>query len=37
LRRNLGLLHAPPWDPSDVIAFEQFWRPFAEAAPSSCP
>ena len=37
LRRILGLLHAPPWDSSEVIAFEQFWRPAAEAVPSPCP
>lgn len=37
LRRILALLHTPPWDSSEVIAFEQFWRPAAEAVPSSCP
>ena len=35
--RILALLHTPPWDPSEVIAFEQFWRPSAEADSSPCP
>ena len=26
LRRTLQLLHTPPWQPSEVIAFERFWR-----------
>jgi diketogulonate reductase-like aldo/keto reductase len=37
LRRILALLHKPPWDHTEVIAFERFWRPSSEADPSPCP
>lgn len=32
LRRIVSLLHSPPWEATDVIAFERFWRP----TPDSC-
>jgi D-threo-aldose 1-dehydrogenase len=37
LRRIVSLLHAPPWDAAEAIAFERFWRPPADPAPSPCP
>jgi diketogulonate reductase-like aldo/keto reductase len=37
LRRIVSLLHAPPWDAAEAIAFEHFWRPPADPATSPCP
>jgi D-threo-aldose 1-dehydrogenase len=37
LRRIVSLLHEPPWDAAEAIAFERFWRPPADPAPSPCP
>jgi hypothetical protein len=37
LRRILTLLHTPPWQATEAIAFERFWRPPADPAPSPCP
>lgn len=37
LRRILSLLHSPPWEAAEAIAFEHFWRPPADPAPAPCP
>lgn len=37
LRRIVPLLHAPPWDAAEAIAFERFWRPPGDPSPSTCP
>ena len=37
LRRILSLLHSPPWDAGEVIAFERFWRPHSDPSLSKCP
>ena len=37
LRRIVSLLHAPPWHAAEAIAFEHFWRPLVDPAPSPCP
>ena len=36
LRRIVSLLQAPPWDTTQVIAFEHFWRPQADLISSPC-
>jgi hypothetical protein len=37
LRRILSLLHLPPWEASEAIAFERFWRPNADITLAPCP
>jgi len=37
LRRIVSLLHAPPWEGDEAIAFEHFWRPPLDPAPFPCP
>ena len=37
LRRILSLLHSPPWDASEAIAFERFWRSHSDPSLSKCP
>jgi diketogulonate reductase-like aldo/keto reductase len=37
LRRIVYLLHSPPWDAAEAIAFERFWRPPVDPASSPCP
>ena len=37
LRRILSLLHSPPWEASEAIAFEAFWRPKADPSLALCP
>lgn len=36
LRRILTLLHSPPWDPAELIAFERFWRLPASTGQAPC-
>jgi D-threo-aldose 1-dehydrogenase len=33
LRRIILLLQSPPWQTTEAIAFERFWRPSADSAP----
>lgn len=37
LRRIVHLLHSPPWEAAEAIAFERFWRPPVDPASSPCP
>lgn len=37
LSRILSLLHSPPWEAGEAIAFERFWRPSSDPAPSAWP
>jgi D-threo-aldose 1-dehydrogenase len=37
LRRIVCLLHSPPWEAEEAIAFEHFWRPPVDPAPPPCP
>lgn len=37
LRRIVGLLHTPPWEAPEAIAFERFWRPPIDPVPTRCP
>jgi D-threo-aldose 1-dehydrogenase len=37
LRRIVSLLHSPPWDAAEAIAFEHFWRPPVDPGSSPCP
>lgn len=37
LRRIVSLLHSPPWEAAEAIAFERFWRPPLDPDPSPCP
>jgi D-threo-aldose 1-dehydrogenase len=37
LRRIVSLLHSPPWEAAEAIAFERFWRPPADPVLSPCP
>ena len=36
LRRIVALLHSPPWDAAEAIAFEHFWLPTVYTASSPC-
>lgn len=36
LRRILSLLHSPPWEASEAIAFDAFWRPKVDPGLAPC-